>query len=239
MGQAVPRLGKRGDRDTPGAGNVRVPARHPEGCRGKVAALAPAGRCGEYAFWPLTPVRVYCHFLLMKTLFILDADSRSALSESLRTRVTEIARAKRHDVGVIELGRSDSPPCTGCFRCLMRPAEACVSRGFFARIIQQAPEYQVIIFLTPVIFGTYSSTIKNVVDRGGLVITHHARCRQIIIGYAENATEEERSTFIDVTMRHRGKADIVHPNLVEDVRVYFTRSPADNESVCESLGAIV
>lgn len=175
----------------------------------------------------------------MKTLFILDADSRSALSENLRARVTEIARAKQHDVGVIELGRGDAPPCTGCFRCLTRPAESCVSRGFFEHLIQQASEYQVIIFMAPVVFGTYSSTIKNVVDRGGLVITHHTRCRQIVIGYAEDATDEERSTFIDITAKHRGKADVVHPKLVEDVQVYFTRSLEDNQSLCESLGAIV
>jgi multimeric flavodoxin WrbA len=175
----------------------------------------------------------------MKTLFILDADSRSALSESLQARVTEIAQAKQHDVGVIELGRGDAPPCTGCFRCMVRPAESCISRGFFARLIREAPEYQVIIFLAPVVFGSFSSTIKNVVDRGGLVITHHARCRQIIIGYAEDATDEERSTFIDITAKHRGKADIVHPRLVEDLQVYFTRSPEDNERVCESLGAAV
>ena len=175
----------------------------------------------------------------MKTLFILDADSRSALSENLRERVTEIARAKQHDVGVIELGGGDAPPCTGCLHCLVQPAESCISRGFFARLIREAPEYQVIIFLAPVVFGTYSSTIKNVVDRGGLVITHHARCRQVIIGYADDATDEERSIFIDITAKHRGKADVVHPRLVEDVQAYFTRSPEDTESVCESLGAIV
>jgi multimeric flavodoxin WrbA len=175
----------------------------------------------------------------MKTLFILDADFRSALSENLRARVTEIARAKRHDVGVIELGRGDAPPCTGCLRCLVRPAESCISRGFIARLIREAPEYQVIIFLAPVVFGTCSSTIKNVVDRGGLVIAHHTRCRQIIIGYAEDATDEERSTFIDITAKHRGKADVVHPRLVEDVQAYFTRSLEDNESLCDSPGAVV
>jgi multimeric flavodoxin WrbA len=177
----------------------------------------------------------------MKTLnilFILDGDARTDLSEDVRTRITEIARAQQRRVEGIELRRSDSPPCTGCFRCLTHHPGVCIFNESFASIIQQVPEYSVIIFLTPVLFGTFSSMMKNVIDRGGLIIKNHKSCRQIIIGYGEDATDEERSTFIDITVKHRGKAEIVHPNLVESVDVYFTRSREDNRSICKGLGNI-
>ena len=177
----------------------------------------------------------------MKTLnilFILDGDARTDLSEDLRTKIAEIARAKQHGVGAIELRRNETPPCTGCLRCLTHHPGVCIFNESFARIIQQVPEYSVIVFLTPVLFGTFSSTMKNVIDRGGLIIKNHKSCRQIVIGYGEDATDEERSTFIDITAKHRGKADIVHPNLVESVDVYFTKSREDNERICQSLGNI-
>ena len=80
--------------------------------------------------------------------------------------------------------------------------------------------------------------MKNVIDRGGLIIRNHRNCRQIIIGYGEDATDEERSTFIDITAKHRGKMEAVHPHLVEHVEVSFTRSREDTQDICESLGSI-
>jgi multimeric flavodoxin WrbA len=170
-----------------------------------------------------------------KMLFILDGESRTDLSEDIRTRITEIARAKRRGVEAIELRRSDTPPCTGCLHCLTKHPGACVSNRSFAAIAQQASECPMVVFLAPVVFGTYGSTMKNVIDRGGLIIKNHGSCRQIVIGYGEGATDEERSTFIDITTKHRGKANIVHPNCEENFEVYFTRSREDNRLICENL----
>jgi multimeric flavodoxin WrbA len=177
----------------------------------------------------------------MKTsniLFILDRDSRTELSEDIRERIAAIAHAKQCVVGAIELRRNDVPPCSGCLHCLTRHPGTCAFNRSFAGISEQAPDFPVIVFLTPVRFGTFSSTIKNVIDRGGLIIRNHTSCRQIIIGYGEDVTDEERSTFIDITAKHRGKADVVHPTLEESVEVYFTRSREDNGSICQSLGDI-
>ncbi len=175
----------------------------------------------------------------LNILFILDGDSKTDLSEDVRTRIGEIADAKGHSVRAIELKRNDVPPCTGCLSCLTKHPGACVHQGAFTGIIRQAADCPVIIFLTPVLFGTFSSTVKNVIDRGGLIIGNHASCRQIIIGYGEDVTDEERSTFVDIIGRHRGKADIVHPNLEEHFEVYFTRSREDNVRIGENLGSTV
>jgi multimeric flavodoxin WrbA len=171
-------------------------------------------------------------------LFILDGDSRSDLSEDVQKRITEAAGVRRRQVETIELHRGDVPPCTGCFHCMTKHPGKCIFDRALARIVQQAADYPAVIFLAPVLFGTFSSTMKNVIDRGGLIIRNHRTCRQIIIGYGEDATDEERSTFIDITAKHRGEAEAVHPHLVEHVEVYFTRSREDTEDICKSLGSI-
>jgi multimeric flavodoxin WrbA len=175
----------------------------------------------------------------MKTpeiLFILDGDSRTELSEGIRERITEAVGSQT--VGSIELRRGDVPPCTGCFHCMTRHPGKCVFDRVLSRIAPHAADYSVVIFLAPVHFGTFSSTMKNVMDRGGLIIRNHRTCRQVIIGYAEDATDEERSTFIDITAKHRGKAEAVHPHLVEHIEVYFAGSLKDTELLCEGLGHI-
>ena len=177
----------------------------------------------------------------MKThdiLFILDGDSRTDLSEDVRKRITEAAGVRQRQVGTIELHRGDVPPCTGCFHCMTKHPGKCVFDRALARIVQQAADCPAVVFLAPVVFGTFSSTMKNVIDRGGLIIRNARTCRQIIIGYGKDATDEERSTFIDITAKHRGKAEAVHPHLVEHVEVSFARSREDAEDMCKSLGNI-
>jgi multimeric flavodoxin WrbA len=172
-------------------------------------------------------------------LLILDGDSRTDLSADVQERITEAAGARQRRVGTVELHRRDVPPCTGCFLCMTRHPGKCVFDRALARIFTHAVDHPAVVFLSPVLFGTFSSTMKNVIDRGGLIIGNHRACRQIIIGYGEDATDEERSTFIDITAKHRGKAEAVHPHLVEHVEVYFTRSREDTADICESLGSIV
>jgi multimeric flavodoxin WrbA len=164
-----------------------------------------------------------------KILLVLDGDSRTDLSEFLAKWITEAASADA--VESRELRRGDVPPCTGCLHCLTRHPGKCVFDRAISRIAGQAAVYSTVIFLVPVHFGTYSSTMKNVIDRGGLITGNNRNCRQVIIGYGEDATEEERSTFIDITAKHRGKANIVHPQVVEHVEVCFARSLDDIASL--------
>jgi multimeric flavodoxin WrbA len=172
-------------------------------------------------------------------MFILDSDRRTSLSDDLKGRIEEMARAKGRRVAMVELRRADTPPCTGCWHCLTKHPGECVYGRSFSGITCLARGCPVVVFMAPVRFGTFSSTMKNVIDRGGLIITDHRRCLQIVIGYAEDATDEERSTFIDLIAKHRGKADVVHPMVGETIEVYFTRCREDNHDICERLAAVV
>lgn len=58
---------------------------------------------------------------------------------------------------------------------------------------------------------------------------------QVIIGYGEDINDEEKSTFIDLTAKHRGSMDIVHPGMDKQVDVYVSSSIEDNRRIYEAL----
>jgi hypothetical protein len=167
-------------------------------------------------------------------LLIVDGDARSELSDNLRSRTMNLASAKGHSVETLEVGRDELPPCIGCLECLTKRPGSCVYDKAFRHIAEKAASASFVVFLASSSFGNPSSAIKNLMDRGGLIVKDSAT-RQIVIGYGEEASAEEASTFVDAVAKHRGRADVVHPNLRETIEVFFTRSPKDNERIAETL----
>jgi multimeric flavodoxin WrbA len=157
----------------------------------------------------------------MKILVLYDGDSPSSLSLSIRRRIEAVSLQAGHAVAAHALRKGEIPPCTGCLSCLTKHPDVCVHQKSFSGIAADARTSALVIFLTRVVFGTFSSAVKNVVDRGGLIIGGNGSRTQIIIGYGEGASEDEKKTFVDITARHRGTADIVHLHMKERVEAYF------------------
>jgi multimeric flavodoxin WrbA len=175
----------------------------------------------------------------MRIICIFDGDARTALSEDLRTRLSRIALEKGLETFGIELRKAAIPPCTGCLTCVTKHPGACVYGKVFEDISRKVSGHPYVFFITPVMFGTFSGPVKHIIDRGGLIIKNNAACTQVVIGYADDASAEERSTFIDITAKHRGKVDIVHPKFNERVEVFFTGSAEDNGSIYERVAALL
>lgn len=102
----------------------------------------------------------------MNTILILDKDTENGLSEDLKGRILRILEEKAHRVEVIELGRNEVTPCFGCLLCLTKHVGICVTRDRIAEIRNNNNRYDMTIFLTPVVFGHFGSTIKCAIDRG-------------------------------------------------------------------------
>ncbi len=172
----------------------------------------------------------------MSILLVLDRDSKTPVSEGLRVLVARLAEKRGLAIEEVELAREEVPPCIGCLNCLTKHPGRCINQQAFALLTEKALGRRLVVFLTPALFGTSCSTIKNVLDRGGLVLREHKTCVQLLVGYGEEITEEEESTFVDIPGRHLGKADIVHPLLAEDrIEALVTRSAADNERICSAV----
>ncbi len=172
----------------------------------------------------------------MSMLLICDGDSKSELSEELRSGIAAIARGRGLEYDEVELRRPDVPPCTGCLHCLTRHPGVCISNTSLLGLMEKTMDRRFIVFLTPGLFGTFSSTIKNVVDRGGLLIRNHLECVQFFVGYGKDATDEEAHTFTDIAVKHLiGEANIVHPKIKDHLEVFFTRTQADNDRICGAI----
>ena len=166
----------------------------------------------------------------MNTIFILDKDAETGLSEDLKERVLRMLKEKAHRIEVVELRRNDVTPCFGCLLCLTKHVGICVTKDKIVEIRNHSNRYDMTIFLTPVVFGHFGSTIKCAIDRG-------CGCQnlQVMIGYGDDIDDEERSTFIDLTLKHRGAADVVHPGFDKQVDAYLTTSFEDNDAICEAF----
>ena len=168
----------------------------------------------------------------MNILLLADRDYRTKLSDDLKEQVTRTLRNNGHKIDLFELGKKDVSQCTGCLLCLTKHPGECFNRDIINDLRKKVAEhkYSSTFYLTPVIFGHYSSTMASVINKG-------TGCHdfQVIIGYGDDINEEEKSTFIDLTARHRGSMDIVHPGMDRQVDVYVSSSDKDTAAICAAL----
>jgi len=167
----------------------------------------------------------------MKTLIVTDKDSKTELSEDLLVRLHRLLTDQGLEIDSIDVGRDEILPCRGCLLCLTRNNGQCVLKDLATDYRRRIDEYCAVFVITPIVFGQLPSHIKNVVDRG--VYSHKLH---VTIGNGTDATEEERSTFRDIIVKHQGAADIVHPGLFNEVQVHITDSPEDNVTICGRIG---
>jgi len=170
----------------------------------------------------------------MRDLLVQDKDAETKLSEDMKTRLLGLLAEKGHAVEVVELGRSDVNPCLGCFSCMTQNNGKCVQKDILTELGNKKQEYGMTIFLTPVLFGHLTSTIKAALERGiGCLDTW------VIIGLGSDITDEEKNTFIDLTAKHLGRVDIVHPGSLKEAVVYVGSSLADNGAICSAVSKIL
>ncbi len=169
---------------------------------------------------------------IMNALLVSDKDVITGLSEDLKTNIYKIFDEKGYRIETIELGKNEVAPCLGldCMKCVTKHAGECVSKDAVYPIKKNIRKYDLTVFLTPVLFGHFSSGIKNAMDRGT-----GSQNWQVIIGYGTDIDDEEKSTFIDLTAKHRGSKDIVHSGMDRQVDVFVTSSAEDNAGICEVL----
>jgi hypothetical protein len=166
----------------------------------------------------------------MKAVIFSDSDSKTELSENLTAGIVRVLTENGDQVRSVELEKDRVAPCLGCFLCATRHRGECVSKDTVGEIRRDVQQLGLTVFVTPIVFGHFSSTVKNAVDRGT-----GSREWQVVIGYADDVDGEEKSTFLDLTAKHRGSADIVHPGMDAKVDVYVTQSLEENAAICESL----
>ncbi len=160
----------------------------------------------------------------MKTLIIADEDFKTDTFHDLNEIIHGLLNDRGFETEVIEVGLQDLTFCKGCFSCWVKKPGECVMKDA-ASINRSFLNSDVTVYLSPVIFGQFSANIKNVIDRSlpNMLPFFYTRPdgstahpprydnypRQIIIGYGEEISTEDRQLFLDITKKHRYNIDVL------------------------------
>jgi multimeric flavodoxin WrbA len=153
----------------------------------------------------------------MKSVIISDKDHQTPRFSQLREEL--MSYLKNFDIDEIAVGRGDLAFCAGCFGCWIKTPGECVLRDDITRINRAVMNSDAVFYLSPVVFGQFSASIKTVIDRGlpnmlpffiirpdGSTM-HPPRYGQypssVFIGYGEEVSGEDAQLFADITQKHR------------------------------------
>lgn len=101
----------------------------------------------------------------MKAL-ILDGSLKEDKNMAIVNRSTEEILAKYgYEVESVLLNEKKIGECLGCFGCWIKTPGICVINDYGRILIENIIKSDVVIYLTPVVYGGYSSELKKAVDR--------------------------------------------------------------------------
>jgi multimeric flavodoxin WrbA len=85
-------------------------------------------------------------------------------------------KAKGWDVESIDLKNTKIAPCTGCFKCWIKTPGICVTNDVARGVTKKIVQSDLVVFLTPVTFGGYSSELKKALDRSlGIMLPYFTK----------------------------------------------------------------
>lgn len=161
----------------------------------------------------------------MKATVIADKDYQTELFQKLNKLAVTFLNDKGLETELMSIGRDDLAFCMGCFGCWVKKPGECVINDMMAQVNRNFINSDVVIYLSPVIFGQFSANIKNALDRSipnmlpffetrpdGSTMhppRYDAYPKLIIIGYGDDISEEDVQLFIDITKKHRSDVEVM------------------------------
>ena len=154
----------------------------------------------------------------MKAL-VLDGfpKQESAISKTYDC-LEECLKNSNYETTVRTLGEEKIAPCLGCFGCWLKTPGQCIIKDDGSTLPQDVIQSDLLVYLTPVTFGMYSSELKKALDRFACPILlpffekvngeihHNGRYQKypkiIAIGTLENQDCESEKTFMTLVARN-------------------------------------
>lgn len=127
------------------------------------------------------------------------------------------ARLKEHNVDWVNLSQKHIKPCMGCFGCWVKTPGLCVANDDANDMVRKMVNCDLVVELSPVTFGGYSSELKKVLDRSIPIllpyfkrikgeIHHYQRYenvpRHLMIGYRETSDPLSADCYLNLTHRN-------------------------------------
>lgn len=153
----------------------------------------------------------------MKTLILDGSTEQNSEIIKLNSLVQENLKKINSKITYIPLIEEHIAPCQGCFDCWLKTPGVCRIEDFGREITKLMVQNDLIMFITPITFGGYSSELKKAVDRfipnilpffkkvNGEI--HHKQryekiASKIFIGYLNNPDKEKENIFKELTYRN-------------------------------------
>ena len=157
---------------------------------------------------------------------ISDRQYRSKQFRELEQTITEYLSNKGFTIEKTELDQGDIAFCRGCFDCWVKCPGECAINDQMAQINRTIINSDLVVFLSPIVFGQSSANIKHALDRGLLPhmlpyfkiradksTMHPPRYQyypqEIILGYGEDLSESDKQLFIDITKKHLSNIEVL------------------------------
>jgi len=101
----------------------------------------------------------------VRTASVLDGGPAASFTARVGDALEALLRDEGWNLHRFLLRELEVGDCTGCFGCWVRTPGECVLLDGGRDVVRQVIRGDLVIFLTPVTFGGYSSLLKGAVDR--------------------------------------------------------------------------
>jgi len=101
----------------------------------------------------------------MKALILHGNSQDDAAENAIHGTLCEALRARGWETETKPLAQMRVGPCVGCFNCWLKTPGECAINDDGREVAKAIANCDVLIFLSPVTFGGYSSRLKYAVDR--------------------------------------------------------------------------
>lgn len=180
----------------------------------------------------------------MKVLYMVDRRYDNEISLNFERELDALNESSGNTVEKIEIDKINPKPCIGCFGCWIKTPGLCVINDGVNEINCEIMNSDAAIYITPVLFGQFRSSMKNAIDRfipnalpffekrengTGHPPRYDKYPKQIMVGYGEYEDDEAQKTFYDVTALHKKNIK----------NIYFIKSDDENKTVLEEISGIL
>jgi multimeric flavodoxin WrbA len=112
----------------------------------------------------------------MKALLLDGSRENEPDISEIKNSFESQLKAKGWDVKSVELKNLDIKPCTGCFKCWIKTPGVCITDDIARDVTRNFVQSDLVVFLTPITFGGYSSELKKGLDRSlGIMLPYFTK----------------------------------------------------------------
>jgi multimeric flavodoxin WrbA len=101
----------------------------------------------------------------MKALILNGSLKEDKSMATVNKYIEDILEKEGYEVESVLLHEKKIGPCLGCFGCWVRTPGICVIDDYGRILTENIIKSDVVIYLTPVVYGGYSSELKKALDR--------------------------------------------------------------------------